>query len=1016
MHEIEKLAEEATSLEGLGVNLPEIRRSVEDILRGFGRSGIFSEYTVHDIRHIDDMFETINWVIPSSTKKEITKSEWLLIVLSVYFHDIGLIVTSDEYEQRHNSGFAQYIEKIVMPGPNGQNYRAKISELSEEKAEKFYYQEFIRHHHAERVRAWVLGSAAPSLGVAKAQYEEIQRLLEPLSKVFRQELAKICESHNLDDIDDEEKYKLVRAFGNSEELEANIQYCAIILRAVDLLQFTHRRAPSVEYRMINPTDPVSQAEWAKQNAVTRIKASPVRGENGEIIPNASSDTIEVHADFTDETGFFGLTAYLLYARDQLKECSRIAAVSQKKLTKPYEFPWAKIDDSSVRAEGFIERPFGFELDQEKILNLLTGHTLYNDSNVVLRELAQNSIDAVRLKWRGQSATKGLVHVSWNPSRRELTVRDNGTGMSQEVIENHFLKVGSSRYQDPRFKEDNPDFSPISRFGIGVLSAFMVADEVEVITVDPAEEQARRISLRSVHGKYLIRLLDKDLSTVREIGSHGTLVKLKFRSTANEIDVQRILRNWILYPRCKVQYVGHEEGVVDVGYTSPKVALKEYCDLVISPQFSGEHGIKVEEKSVSGFTLAFARRFNKHYREWGFVSNIGRPRGRDREAVRPPIATCVEGIAVDFSSPGFSDASLLMSSNAVGEGAPKTNVARSSIESLAEKEEIARKVYRILLEAAVEECERLQNEEGYSLTWAMEQLPYIISPIVSDNRSRAAFWDALEEELTKFPIYLLEDGNGRRRMSLVDLGQIESFWTVESALMRSVEQFVKEAKAEITARELLGVSQGTATSLPSDKMVVNAHRSDLLQSLLNTKFEIAEIHGHIAERRLDFKWKTREERWFSKETLRQEIVRTDDRQLISLIQSTDRSRTNTDVMIAIGDVRIEGLKEHYAAQAHGAMFFFPDTDIAQYISEQLKSPYDEEAQQRLYFMLEAMAGSGEFDIEDMTRHVERYYRQIQDNLPKHALDGRDVLMSLLNDMEPSLAVYWPLSWGQRRMAD
>jgi hypothetical protein len=358
----------------------------------------------------------------------------------------------------------------------------------------------------------------------------------------------------------------------------------------------------------------------------------------------------------------------------------------------------------------------------------------------------------------------------------------------------------------------------------------------------------------------------------------------------------------------------------------------------------------------------------------------------------------------------------MSSNAVGEGAPKTNVARSSIESLAEKEEIARKVYRILLEAAVEECERLQNEEGYSLTWAMEQLPYIISPIVSDNRSRAAFWDALEEELTKFPIYLLEDGNGRRRMSLVDLGQIESFWTVESALMRSVEQFVKEAKAEITARELLGVSQGTATSLPSDKMVVNAHRSDLLQSLLNTKFEIAEIHGHIAERRLDFKWKTREERWFSKETLRQEIVRTDDRQLISLIQSTDRSRTNTDVMIAIGDVRIEGLKEHYAAQAHGAMFFFPDTDIAQYISEQLKSPYDEEAQQRLYFMLEAMAGSGEFDIEDMTRHVERYYRQIQDNLPKHALDGRDVLMSLLNDMEPSLAVYWPLSWGQRRMAD
>ena len=37
-------------------------------------------------------------------------------------------------------------------------------------------------------------------------------------------------------------------------------------------------------------------------------------------------------------------------------------------------------------------------------------------------------------------------------------------MTQEVIEKHLLKVGSSRYQDQQFREKHPKFSPISRFG------------------------------------------------------------------------------------------------------------------------------------------------------------------------------------------------------------------------------------------------------------------------------------------------------------------------------------------------------------------------------------------------------------------------------------------------------------------------------------------------------------------------------------------------------------------------
>jgi HSP90 family molecular chaperone len=57
----------------------------------------------------------------------------------------------------------------------------------------------------------------------------------------------------------------------------------------------------------------------------------------------------------------------------------------------------RIDETSIETEGFIRDTFEFTIDQARIQDLLTGHTLYNDSRVVLRELVQNSLDAIRLQ-------------------------------------------------------------------------------------------------------------------------------------------------------------------------------------------------------------------------------------------------------------------------------------------------------------------------------------------------------------------------------------------------------------------------------------------------------------------------------------------------------------------------------------------------------------------------------------------------------------------------------------------
>src|SRR5687767_9664489 len=79
------------------VKILHIKRSVAEILRLFGTSGIFEQYTRHDISHLDAMLASLTWLVPDESKEHMQAADWLLLVLAVYFHDLGLLVTKDEY-------------------------------------------------------------------------------------------------------------------------------------------------------------------------------------------------------------------------------------------------------------------------------------------------------------------------------------------------------------------------------------------------------------------------------------------------------------------------------------------------------------------------------------------------------------------------------------------------------------------------------------------------------------------------------------------------------------------------------------------------------------------------------------------------------------------------------------------------------------------------------------------------------------------------------------------------------
>lgn len=938
---LEQRAIQALDLPAFPLNLCEIRRTIESILKEVQRYGFFDEYTSHGFDHVTGMLNTADWIIPKKTLEELSPGDCLFITLAIYFHDMGLLISRHEYEHKaSNLEYEKYLAEIKADTAANIAFWDKVNKLDHESREKLLYQEFVRSTHGARIKSWIEGVPLDDDEASAAIRLVVQGLIGKLNPVARRDLALICESHTMDDIGDASKYKTNRPYGNSLGEEVNLQYAAIILRTVDLLQITNLRAPSVLYQIINPTDPVSQIEWQKQGAVRSIRPAPGQDREGNASADAQSDTIEVHARFEESDGFFGLTSYIAYAQGQLSACQEALKKSERVLVNPPSFPWKFIDGESVEADGFLTEQFGFELDQQKILDLLTGHTLYNDTDVVVRELTQNALDAVRLQADLISKTSesfGVIKILWNSASRILEVVDNGTGMSQAVIEDHLLKVGSSRYQDPKFKEKHPDFSSISRFGIGVLSAFMVADSVQITTCSADDDKARQISLRSVHGKYLIKLLDK-VSERQDIGvwPSGSSVRLTLRPTANIGDILTIAQTWLLFPRCKVLVKIDDNEEIEVGFKSPKQALESY---ISQPEFLARRRkatYNVKEVKERGVTLAYVTVNDELFNDWSFVSvnasrnELSEPSGFVGSAI------CVEGVGVEFTSPGFKNQQLLAIANVVGKGAPKTNVARSALEDTAEYRDSMRTIYKLYSQHITSEVERLSSTTEYSLSRAVEQAPWIALPLTS-SEAEPTNPLYLHEELAHVPFILLEENSKRRSMSLVELGGLATFWTLNSPLTSSVEYFVREAPSDICASVILDHLRDGNSAFPVGITICNFGKSSHVEKAIRKKFEPVAVEADLKARRLTIKWEKVGEkaRWVNTADLFWSLFAVD-RRLWNILGERGefgRNREINGIYFSVSDVDVQSLDDFGQFSFNNQFYLHPDSPISKFFKDE-----------------------------------------------------------------------------------
>jgi hypothetical protein len=850
----ERRAEAAESLPAFsGLKLLHVKKQLEVLLGLIGRDGIFDEYTRHDIGHIDAMLQSLDWLIPDSSKATMTPADWLVAVLGIYFHDLGMLVTRKEYEGRRQSGFDAFVEDILFAGDQGKDYRARVDQLPSEQRERFLYQEFVRYHHAERIKWWIMGDAPSHLGDAHDAEREVDRLLQTLDPLFRRDLGLVCESHHKYDLDDFDKYQTSRPYGSSKDETANLHFASILLRTADLLHVTGDRTPSVSFRVINPVDPVSQQEWAKQMAVRNVRPQFGKDREGNVSESAPRDTIEVWAYFTKQDGFFGLTSYLAYAGKEIRRCYDWAHAATQSRGVKLAFPWRYLDDSHIETKNFEPQPFEFSIDQARILDLLTGHTLYNDTSVVVRELIQNALDAIRLqRTQDKPPEKGScdhVSVVWDSGKRLLTVTDTRTGMTQTTIENHLLRVGASLYQDPEFRKSHPDFSPISRFGIGILSTFMIADAVDITTCHPAEDEARRLSLRSVHGKYLVQRLPKHDQEVADIRPHGTRVAVVVRPSADVEDILETVRKWVVFPVCPVFVTVDQGAPMRVGHYNTSDYLKEALAhrgfIIVDRAAAADGAVCVEERHLGDVSLAYALRWSETFREWSFLAATDKP-GSDKYLT---LGTCVEGIRVLFSTPGFDGMPLVAIANAVGKTAPKTNVARSGLENTPELKNLLSRVYSMYCLHIAGELGELQKR-GFSLTWAAQEVEYLLPPLLGEQPSDRA---ALESALEEIPAVTIEGPQGRSLEAIRAIHAMGTFWTVEWPLAKTAEWLIAESQGSVSLGALVHLLGYADTPFPAGTRVCRAAGRSRLAGKAFANRQIRSVTCFPDLRRVDITW-------------------------------------------------------------------------------------------------------------------------------------------------------------------
>jgi len=239
----------------------------------------------------------------------------------------------------------------------------------------------------------------------------------------------------------------------------------------------------------------------------------------------------------------------------------------------------------------------FQAEVKQLLHLMI-HSLYSNREIFLRELISNASDACdKLRFEaldnaalfeGEGELK--IRIAFDKDSKTVTISDNGIGMSREEVITHLgtiAKSGTREFFSRLTGDQKNDANLIGQFGVGFYSAFIVADQVTVVT--------RRAGLAASEGvKWACSMIgdaagEYTVEPVERAG-RGTEITLHLRDGQEDL-----LSGWKLRSLIR-KYSDH--------IVQPILMKKEEWD-----QEKGEQRVTDEDETVNQASALWARSKN-----------------------------------------------------------------------------------------------------------------------------------------------------------------------------------------------------------------------------------------------------------------------------------------------------------------------------------------------------------------------------------------------------------------------
>merc|ERR1719461_2574619 len=234
------------------------------------------------------------------------------------------------------------------------------------------------------------------------------------------------------------------------------------------------------------------------------------------------------------------------------------------------------EDLKVINDGGNKKQFQAEVN--RLMEIII-HSLYTQRDIFLRELISNAGDALdKIRYKSLldkdilgDTQKLEIRIRADSDANTLTITDTGIGMTEKELSENLGTVarsGTAAFLDAFAKKEQEGegahdgaMSMIGQFGVGFYSAFLVADEVTVISKSP-DDGKQHIWKSSADGSFVISEDPRGVTLGR-----GTSVVLTMKEDASEFlendELERVIKRYSQFMQYPIQLYSSKTETIEV---------------------------------------------------------------------------------------------------------------------------------------------------------------------------------------------------------------------------------------------------------------------------------------------------------------------------------------------------------------------------------------------------------------------------------------------------------------------